>query len=185
MTDTFDLRADIAEIPYQGDGDDNKAYFTMNFKLLDEVRTLRREHANADPALDDLAGLERRLEAKEADLKASTYTVEMMAVPRRRREDIYEEALDKFPAKVSFIPNQVDPKIEFQRGNYARVQVVAAGVMRIVNPQGAVQEENLTETVQYLHDEAPDAIFEILEKKGAELNALGDAQEDLHKSADF
>lgn len=180
MTGTFDLRADLAEVPLA----EGNAYFTTNFKLLDEVRDLRRQHEVAgDPEV--VAEVERKLEAKEADLKAASYTVEMMAVPRRRREDIFEEALDKFPAKPSFIPNFVEEKVEFLRQNFVRTQIVAAGVKRIINPQGDVQEEDILATVQYLHDEAPDAIFDILETKSQELNVKGDAQADLHKDADF
>jgi hypothetical protein len=184
MTDTFDLRADLAEIPYEDPDDDNNAYFSMNVKLVKEVRELRRQHLLTTD-LDEIAELESKLKAKEADLKASRYTVEMMAVPRRRREDIYTEALDKFPSKPSFIPNHVDEKVEFQRQNFVRVQIVAAAVKRLINPKGAVQEENILETIQYLHDEAPDFAFDILEKKAQELNTKGDAQEDLHKGADF
>jgi hypothetical protein len=176
MTEIFDLRADLAEVPR---ADDN-AYFTTNLALLAEVRKLRA----ADSAEE---GYEERLAVKEAELKAATYTVEMVSVPRRRKEEIYEEALDKFQAKLSFIANHVDEKTQFQRGNWARIAIVAAGVQRIISPSGAVQDdpESIFPTIEYLHDEAPDYIFEILEKKSQELNAEEDKQDDLHKEADF
>jgi len=184
MTDTFDLRADLAEIPFQGEGEEGNAYFTLKVKLLSEVRELRATLGLATD-FDKIAELQEKLEAKEAELKANTYTVEMMAIPRRRREDIFEEALDKFPAKPSFIPNHVDEKTEFLRQSFVRVQMVAAATKRLISPKGAVQEESILETIQHLHDAAPDFVFDILEKKTQELNVRGDAQEDLHKGADF
>lgn len=167
----WDLRNDLAEVP----SDEDNAYFTTNVKLLKEVRELR---AAADVDTD-------LLERKEKELKAATYTVEMMSVPRRRRNDIYEESLDKFQAKLSLLPNQVDDKTQFQRGNYVRIAVVAAGIKRIISPNGDAQEEGIADTVQYLYDEAPGFIFDILEKKAEELNAKQDEQDDLHQSADF
>jgi hypothetical protein len=172
MTDeTFDLRHDLAEVPLEEDN----AYFTLNMKLLREVRALR---AKEDVDEDLLA-------AKEAELKAASYTAEMMWVPLRRREDIYEEALDLFVPKVSFIPNQVDEKTAFKRGNYVRIAIVAAGIKRLISPSGAVQEENIFDTIEYLHDKSPEEIFETLEAKGQEINEKGDIQSDLHKDADF
>ena len=170
----FDLRNDIAEVPAKND----EAYFTLNMKLLEKVRALRA----ADSAEE---GYEERLAAGEAELKAATYTVEMHSVPRRQREDLYEEAIEKFTPKLSFIVNQVDEKTEFQRGNFLRIAVVAAAITRIISPTGAVQEDNILDTIEFLHDKAPDEIFTILENKVRELNAAGDEQEDLHKSADF
>ncbi len=165
---TFDIRQAIAEIP--SEAEDYR--FTFDLKLARKVRELR--------AGDD----EEALAAAEAELKSKTYTAEMMSVPRRRRDDIYEESIEKFPGNRDFL-GRVDEKTNFQRGTYARIAIVAAAIKRIVSPDSGVQDENMFEVVEYIHDNAPDQIFEGLETKTKELNDTADEQEELNKSADF
>lgn len=167
----FDLRERIAELPVvQG----VKVPFTFALALAREVKELR-----AAPEPD-----EKLIAAKEKELEAQTYYAEMISVPRGRRHEIITESLDKFPAKASFT-GAVDEQTQFHRGNYSRVSLVAAGVLRLIDPNGEVQEENIFEAIKVLHDEAPDQIFEVLERRGAELNKQQDEQEDLAKSTDF
>ena len=167
----FDIRERIADLPVaQG----IKVPFTFALKLAAEVRELR---AAVEPDEDLIA-------AKEKDLEAQTYYAEIMSVPRGRREEIYQESLDLYPAKPSFTGG-VDEKTQFLRGNFVRVSIVSAAVIRLIDPSGDVQEENIFEAIKTIHDDAPDQIFEILERRVGEINKEQDEQEELAKSTDF
>lgn len=168
MPNTFDIREAIAEIPVE----EATVDFTFDLKLAKRVKELR--------AGDDEAAL---IEAENA-LALKTYTAELMSVPKRRRHDIYEESLEKLPATRDFL-GRVDEKTEFERGNFVRVSVVAAAIKRIVSPESGVIEENLFEAVKEIHDNAPEQIFNSIERKVQELNNAEDEQDALHKSADF
>lgn len=168
LMSTFDIRERIAEIPAE-----NATYkFTFELALAKKVRELR---AGND---------EGALAKAEEELAAETYTAELVSVPKRRREDIYTKSLELFPGTRDFL-GRVDEVTTFKRGNYVRTRIVAAGVVRIIDPNGAVQDENLDEVIEFIHDKAPDQIFSGLENKVQELNDSEDEQEILNKSADF
>ena len=168
----FDIRADIAEIPRETE---QVSEFTFEIALAKKVKDLR-----AAPELDEAAIAEA-----ETQLKAATYVAQIHSVPRGQREDIYAESLDKFPAKPSVFGQ--DEKANFLRGNFVRVAIVAAAIDKITNPKGEVNdtEELILATVEYLHNEAPDQIFAKIERDVNALNEKEDAQDVLHKSADF
>lgn len=165
---SFDLRQIAAEVPLA----EGEVYFTFELALAKKVRELR---AGED---------EEALAAAEAELKAKTFKAELMSVPRRRREDIYEASLQEIKGDRDFL-GRVTELTEFQRGNYVRKHMVAAALVRIVSPESGAQEDNLYEAVEYIHDKAPDQIFETLERKVKELNAIEDEQTELNKSTDF
>lgn len=165
---TFDIRAAVAEIPISQD----RYKFTFDLALAKKVRELRAE------------GDEEALADAEKALEAKTYVAEMVGVPKRRREDIYTKSLELFPGTRDFL-GRVDEVTEYKRGNYVRTRIVSAGIVRILSPEGGVQDENLDEVIEYIHDEAPDQIFAGLEKKIQEINAADDEQDALNKSADF
>lgn len=170
MTKAFDLREDVAGIPRTSD----TVPFTFNIKLAQEVKRLR-----GDAEVD-----EDVLAAKEAELEAGSYVAHLESVSRERRQEIYEESLDKFVAKPDLM-GRIDDKTSFLRGNYVRVHTLAAAVTKLVNPEGLEQDEDIAETIQFIHDKAPDQVFEVIERKSHELNDEEDAQDELHKSADF
>ena len=163
----WDIRHDIAEIPTKRD----EVKFTFDLALAHKVKELR--------AGDD----EKALAEAEKALEAKTYRAELVAVPRRQRQDIYEKSLEEYPSSV--LTGRPDEKTMFKRNNYVRVQLIAAGVVRIHRPTGEVQEEDILEAIQMIHDEAPDQIFETIENKVNELNEAQDEQDALHKDADF
>jgi hypothetical protein len=168
----FDLRADVAEIPRSTDTVD----FTLKLKLAREVKELRA----AEELDEDL------LKAKEAELAAATYTAALASVPRRQREDIYEESLEKFQAKPSLFRDQVDELTQFKRNNFVRIGVVAAAVQSLTkNGETLDDPAAIYDAIQFLHDEAPDQVFTLLEAKTLKLNTEEDEQDALHKSADF
>jgi len=169
----FDLRADVAEIPRKTDSHK----FTFDLKLAKEVRELR-----AAEEIDD-----KLLSSKEAELAEKTYTAELASVPRRRREEIYEDSLDAFPAKPSFFGNQVDESTQFKRNNWVRIQLVAAAVQALVKGASDRLEDRdgILDAIEFIHNEAPDQIFASLEEKVNEINAEEDEQDALNKSADF
>lgn len=168
----FDLRADVAEVPRATDTE----RFTLDLKLAREVKDLR---AAADPD-------EALIASKEAELEQKTYTVAFASVPRRRREDIYEESLDKFPAKPTLFAGHVDEGTQFKRNNFVRISLVAAAVQSL-SKNGEVLDDPaaIFDAVEFLHNEAPDQIFELLERKANDVNKQEDEQDALHKSADF
>lgn len=165
---TFDIRSAVAEIPAIQD----TYRFTFDLALAKKVRELR----GGDDE-DALADAEEALDAK-------TYRAEMVSVPKRRREDIYTKAIELFPGTRDFL-GRVDEVTEFKRGNYVRTRIVAAGIVRLLDPNGGVQDENLDEVIEYIHDNAPDQIFAGLEAKVQAMNAAEDEQSELNKSADF
>jgi hypothetical protein len=168
----FDLRADVAEVPRK----QGFEHFTLNLKLAREVKELR-----AAEVVD-----EATLLAKEAELDASTYTVEFASVPRRRREDIYEESLEKFPPKPSLFANHVDEGTQFKRNNFVRIALVAAAAQAIEkNGERLDDPAAIFDAIEFLHNEAPDQVFARLETKVNEINAEEDEQDALNKSADF
>lgn len=168
----FDLRADVAEVPRKQDTEE----FVLNLKLLREVKELRA----AEKVDEDL------LAQKEAELKSETYTVEFASLPRRRREDIYEESLEKYIPKPSLFANHVDEQTQFKRNSFVRVSLVAAAAQAIVkNGERLEDPEAIRDAIQFLHDEAPDHIFARLEAKVNEINRDEDEQDSLNKSADF
>lgn len=165
---TFDLRERVAEVP----SEQEEYKFTFEIALAEKVRKLR--------AGDD----EQALADAEEELANNTYVAKMMSVPRRRRQDIYEESLEKFRADRDFL-GRIDELTEFKRSNYLRIGIVAAAIVEFRDPKGNVQDDNLFDVVQFIHDKAPDQIFEGLESKSKELNAKADEQEELNKAADF
>lgn len=168
---TFDIRDDIAEIPRV---QEVEAPFTFAIALAHEVKELRAA-AEPDEAL---------IAAKEKELEAKTYKAMLVSVPRGRRQEIYEESLDKFVAKPSFT-GAVDEKTQFLRGNYARIAVVASSVLRLVNPAGETQDEQIFEAIETIFNEAPDQVFETIERRVQEVNTEEDEQDELRKSTDF
>lgn len=169
----FDLRADVAEIPRETDA----TKFTFDLKLAKEVRELRAAE-KVDEAL---------LAQKEADLAAATYVAELASVPRRRREDIYEESVTAFPAKLSLIQNHVDEGTQLKRNSFVRIELVTAATQSIT--KGGVDRLDdraaIRDAIQFIYEEAPDQIWDILETKVSEMNKLEDEQDALNKSADF
>lgn len=170
MTKAFDLREDVAGIPRAT----GTAPFTFNIKLAQEVKAMRAA-ADVDEEL---------LADKEAELEAGSYTAHIESVTRERRQEIYEESLDKFVAKPDLM-GRIDDKTQFLRGNFVRISVVSAAITKLVNPEGLEQDEDIEATVQFIHDKAPDQIFEAIERAIQKLNDEEDAQDELHKSADF
>lgn len=172
----FDIRAAVAEAPITESAEEQPTVsFTFEVKLAKKVKDLR---AAAEPD-------EGAIAAAEAQLAEKTYVADLMSVPRGRREDIITEALDAHPAKPSVFGQ--DEKAQFLRGNYMRVAVVAAAIKKITDPNGEVldTEEQIKDAVQFIHDEAPDQVFETIERAVKVLNDDEDAQDVLHKSADF
>lgn len=172
----FDIRAAVAEVPESESAEETPTVdFTFEIKLAKKLKDAR---AAAEPDEGAIAAL-------EAQLEAATYVAELISVPRRRREDIYSEALDKFPAKPSVFGQ--DEKANFLRGNYVRLAVTAAGIKKITDPRGEVNDtpEAVWDTIEYINAEAPDQIFERIERAVQVLNDEEDAQDALHKSADF
>lgn len=173
MTVTFDIRNEVAEIPAKGL---TEVPFVINIGLAQEVKALRGQ-ADVD---------EDVLLAKEKELDAATYVAYVTSLPRRQREDIYTRALTEFVPKPSLL-NARDEKAEYLRGNFVQVQVVAAAIKKIESPTGGVQDEEaaILDTVQYLHDEAPDQVFEALKRAVDEANSIQDAQDALVRNTDF
>lgn len=163
----FDIRNAIAEITTETD----EVQFTFDLKLAAKVKHLR--------AGDD----EEALAAAEAELEKKTYRATVVAVPRRQRQDIYEQSLEEFPS--STFTGRPDEKTLFKRNNYVRVHVAAAAITEIIDPAGNVQKDAILEAIQMIHDQAPDQIFEVIERKVNEVNDAEDAQDALHKDADF
>lgn len=172
----FDIRAAVADVPVtEQDEESPTAEFTFEIKLAKRLKDLR-----AAKDLDEGA-----IAAAEAQLKEKTYVADLISVPRGRREDIYADSLDKYPAKPSVFGQ--DEKANFLRGNYVRMAIVAAAVTKITDPQGEVLDtpEQIEDAIKFIHDEAPDQVFEVIERRVRELNDKEDAQDALHKSADF
>lgn len=165
---TFDIREAIAEIPAQ-----RETYkFTFDLALAKKVRELRG--GNDEEALAD---------AEEA-LEAATYVVELVSSPKRRREDIYTDSIAKFPG-VRDLMGRIDETTQFKRGRYVRTHLVAASIVKIVSPEGGVQDDGLEEAIEFIYDNAPDQIFTGIENKVQALNDAEDEQDALNKSADF
>lgn len=168
----FDLRADVAEIPRKT----TTVPFTLNLKLAREVKELRGAEELDEPLLA----------AKEAELEAATYTAALASVPRRRREEIYEDSLEKFQPKPSFFSGQVDEGTQFKRNIYVSIALVAAAVQSLTkNGETLDDPEAIFQAIEFLHNEAPDQIFALLQAKVNEINNEEDEQDALHKSADF
>ena len=163
----FDIRNAIAEISTETD----RVEFTFDLKLAAKVKRLR--------AGDD----EQALSEAEAELEKKTYRATVGPVPRRRRQDIYEKSLEEFPS--STFTGRPDEMTLFKRNNYVRVHVTEAAINEIIDPAGNVQKDAILEAIQMIHDQAPDQIFEVIERKVNELNDAEDAQDALRKDADF
>jgi hypothetical protein len=170
---SFDLRADVAEVPRK----EGSEQFTLKLKLAREIKELR---AAQEPD-------EKLIAEKEAELARETYTVEFAAVPRRRREEIYQESLDKFQAKPSFFAGHVDEGTQFKRNNFVRIALVASAAtsMRKGDGDPLTDPDAIHDAIEFLHNDAPDQIFARLEKKVNEINAEEDEQDALNKSTDF
>lgn len=170
---SFDLRADVAELPRTS----GYETFTLALKLAREVKDLRAAEKPDEPLIAQ----------KEAQLQKETYRVELSSVPRRRREDIYEKSLEEFPAKPSLFSGQVDELTAFRRNNFVRIALIAAATTAISKGGGEPLEDPdaIYDSIEFLHNEAPDQVFARIENKVNELNAEEDEQDALNKSADF
>lgn len=173
----FDIRTAVAEIP-QSETEYEKptVAFTFDLKLAHRLKELR--------AAEDLD--EGAIAATEAQLAERTYVADLQSVPRRRRQDLVTEALDKYSARPSAF-GQPDQKAEFLRGQFIRLETVIAAVKAVHAPDGNVNdtEDSVRATIEYIHDEAPDQIFDVIERAVQELNDKEDEQDALQKTADF
>ena len=178
MSNVFDLRAVLEERNYPEATKD----IYLDAETGRELAELDRKINDTEEYGEELDKLEAEYAEKVKKFKESKYTFYLRGISQRAMEDIQRKALSEFPVKRDQYQN-LDTVRELDRKIFLRKLIFQAYVWKIQAPDGAVQTENLDETMVSFAENAPsdaiDALDEAIGLVAQETNTQRFAEQDV------